>query len=474
MDAGDQPTFNGDRILVNKFVYDFRDPRRWEVIVFKFPGDAKMNYIKRLIGLPNETVRIYQGDIFIKPDGKEQFEIARKPPDLIPATLQDVYDNRYMPRDLVEDKWPFRWQAWPPGQAVAGGWVASAVPEGEHDIHQVFSIDGTASATQWIRYRHLVPTAEDWARMKQGPLSPADVAQVRPQLITDFYAYNTSTTSGQDRTLQPPRRGLHWVGDLMVEADVKVQKPQGQLLLDLVEGGKHFTATIDLASGQAGLSIEGFAEYTPQAATRVRGPGSYRLASANVNEQLLLWIDGHLIDFDAPTTFDASAVFGDRQQIRPRSTAEDIGDLAPVGIGAKAAAVEVNDLKIRRDTYYIADQSGGQPITDYDPNSPPMVNLSARTLANFLADPTAWDVFTHRRHIDLPIAADQFFVLGDNSPFSKDGRLWPLENFGHYVERQLLIGRAIFVYWPHSWNRIPGTPIPFPFFPNFADMRLVR
>ena len=66
MRADDRPTYNGDRILVNKFVYDVRDPRRWEVIVFKYPGDAKMNYIKRLIGLPNETVRIYQGDIFIK------------------------------------------------------------------------------------------------------------------------------------------------------------------------------------------------------------------------------------------------------------------------------------------------------------------------------------------------------------------------------------------------------------------------
>ena len=37
-----------------------------------------------------------------------------------------------------------------------------------------------------------------------------------------------------------------------------------------------------------------------------------------------------------------------------------------------------------------------------------------------------------------------------------------------------LIGKALCVYWPHSWNRIPGTPIPFPLFPNFMDMRLIR
>ena len=129
-----------------------------------------------------------------------------------------------MPSDLVEKKWPFRWQVWPAGEAAPGDWVASAVPEGDHDIHQVFRIDGTSAATEWIRYRHLVPAAEDWSRMEQGALSPTDVAQIRPQLITDFYAYNTSTTSDQDTTLQPPRRGLHWVGDLMVEADVVGQR----------------------------------------------------------------------------------------------------------------------------------------------------------------------------------------------------------------------------------------------------------
>ena len=45
---------------------------------------------------------------------------------------------------------------------------------------------------------------------------------------------------------------------------------------------------------------------------------------------------------------------------------------------------------------------------------------------------------------------------------------------GAYLERDLLIGKALCVYWPHSWNRVPGTPIPFPLFPNVEDMRIVR
>ena len=80
----DHQSFNGDRILVSKFNYEFSEPKRWDVIVFKFPGNAKQNYIKRLIGLPNETVWVRHGDIYIGPNLKgeeaaEVFQVARKP-----------------------------------------------------------------------------------------------------------------------------------------------------------------------------------------------------------------------------------------------------------------------------------------------------------------------------------------------------------------------------------------------------------
>src|SRR6187431_1110941 len=41
-------SFSGDRIIVGKFCYDLAEPKRWDVIVFKFPGSASTNYIKRL------------------------------------------------------------------------------------------------------------------------------------------------------------------------------------------------------------------------------------------------------------------------------------------------------------------------------------------------------------------------------------------------------------------------------------------
>jgi signal peptidase I len=113
-----EPSYNGDRILVAKFPYDFADPDRWDVVVFKYPGDAKTNFIKRLVGLPNETVRILRGNLYVKPDGAgdEDFKIARKPPEKVQAMLQEVYSSDYQAPDMEKAKWPARWQPWPAGE----------------------------------------------------------------------------------------------------------------------------------------------------------------------------------------------------------------------------------------------------------------------------------------------------------------------------------------------------------------------
>jgi len=55
----------GDRILVTKFTYRFRRPQRGEVIVFKYPENPKLAFIKRLIATENEQVEIKNGRVFI-------------------------------------------------------------------------------------------------------------------------------------------------------------------------------------------------------------------------------------------------------------------------------------------------------------------------------------------------------------------------------------------------------------------------
>jgi signal peptidase I len=152
-------------------------------------------------------------------------------------------------------------------------------------------------------------------------------------------------------------------------------------------------------------------------------------------------------------------------------------DLSPVGIGARGAALEVEHVKIFRDLYYIAVSGSLRGmITEYNPYSvipPSSAGQTYDDLAQFLSDPSQWSVFSRIPPISFPLAAGQYLMLGDNSARSKDSRLWDHE---YYVARDLLIGKALFIYWPHSWNKITvcGYDIPFPFFPNFGRMKLVR
>lgn len=75
-----QTLIEGDRILVNKFIYRFKEPTRGDIVVFKYPEDTKKDFIKRLIASDGETLRIKNGNIWV--DGK-----------LIdnPKVFQDIY-----------------------------------------------------------------------------------------------------------------------------------------------------------------------------------------------------------------------------------------------------------------------------------------------------------------------------------------------------------------------------------------------
>lgn len=65
------PTFqNSNYLIVDEITYDFSKPQRGDIIVFRYPGDPSIFYIKRIIGLPNETITIKNGNVtIIEPDG---------------------------------------------------------------------------------------------------------------------------------------------------------------------------------------------------------------------------------------------------------------------------------------------------------------------------------------------------------------------------------------------------------------------
>ena len=338
----DYPSYDGDRILVAKFPFELEDPKPWDVVVFKYPGNAVQNYIKRLVGLPGETIRIRDGDLWIhKPDMQPgEFKIARKPPQKILAMLQPVYDNDLAPAIEGDLRWPARWTA----------------DDGDKDAKWSENKDltsfesGGGKAESWIRYQHRVPTRQAWEDVAQagGPNKlgldqlgrdqwlqllhdhAPSAASVPPRLISDFAAYNTSRRDPDDTN------GIQWVGDLAVQFDLESRSSGGSVAAELVKGGRHFQCRFDLGAGTCELSIGGdepeARRFHPAAATPVKGVGRHTVMFSNVDDQLRLWVDGSLVKFgnDQGTENDTTTDF---DSVKLPDRVPKVDDLTPVSIG---------------------------------------------------------------------------------------------------------------------------------------------
>jgi signal peptidase I len=444
---------SGDRVLVSKFPYDngrfgaAGTPHRADVVVFKYPeapqkAQTPMNYIKRLWGLPGETVGIFNGDVYILPAGildypeerdpndpaiirkhprpedpkdlwkltytypddadamrlfhEGAFKIFRKSPDLIHAMRRLVYDNDHQPKDLVGKVKP-RWQA-------KDGWASN-----DENVPRVFRQKGTSGEQpQMLRYQHLIV---DRNRPQEGTADP------KPSLITNYMGYNTGELAG---------RGSHqvdtnWVGDLMIECTATVEAVEGDLFLELSKGGDRFQARFDLQKGTVSLSRLNSGQVHEVAAPvpAIAKSGTYKIGFANIDSRLTVWVDGKLPYQDANGGDDRKQggvdyppwipPMGDP----PGDPKNDPNNLEPASIGvARGAKLSVAHLQLWRDTYFVAAT-----------NNRPSDTTELKTMY---------------------VQPGHFLCLGDNSSESSDSRYWGL------VPQRLLLGRAVMVYWPLS------------------------
>lgn len=86
------PNFkSGDYLIIDEITYRFAEPSRGDVIVFKYPKDTTQKFIKRVIGLPNETVDTKDGQILITKPALSGAEGDGK---------TSVLNENYLPKDL--------------------------------------------------------------------------------------------------------------------------------------------------------------------------------------------------------------------------------------------------------------------------------------------------------------------------------------------------------------------------------------
>lgn len=473
----DEPNFQGDRIYVIKtplnipFLPALGTARlnRWDIAVFKLPEDPEVRYIKRMVGMPGEVVRILRGDIWVRPlkeDGP--FRRPLRPLKHQEAMQVVVDDDAHRPRALAADP---RWARW--ASKTPGDWVESK------DRRGVYTTSGTAPGWAEFRYRHVVPDPAQWAAVVQGQPLPHPP---RKTLITDFYSYNTEITNeaaSHPMLATKPWRQPHWVGDLTVSLTLDVPaERKGRVRVELVKAGVPNRCEIDLAADTVSL-WHGDRQVGPPVAAGVARAGRHQIRFANVDDRLTLYVDGRL-PFGDGVSFEA----GD-------AVAPTTADLDPVGIASQGAAVAVSDLVLTRDIYYTL-QPGRVDYDSLELDDPLPTDPVA--VFEWLADPSKFAAFGKLGPRDYAIAPGRYMMFGDNSPWSRDGRDWwrsdqmdpsrpgsGWDDSGREsweVPEALLVGKAFCVYWPHFkpvWPAIRfGRDLRLPALPNFGEMRWVR
>ena len=363
------PVTGGDRIFVLKCIYQFTEPKQWDVVVFKNPQEPQINYIKRMIARPGETLQIIDGDIYI--DGR----ISRKPPKIQQELWMPVYDNNYQPVNPNIKRFNGRTWQQPFKNTAGSNWNLSG------DNPTIFTLDSAPDNINTITY---------------------DTA-----IGNDFKA-----TYAYDNSGNFPAMPI--CSDLMVRFYADTDGSPATIGAEITKYHSSYKATVDLTGR---MTIEKIADgqIVELAGTEFDPAGSgdaVLFKFANVDHQLILEFGKEKLKYDLGTL--------------PQDAGQPASDSMPQASIFAAGKLKLSNIAIFRDIHYISSSSNGIRITQARDGQP----------------------FT--------LGADEFFVLGDNTPASADSRFWSRDGIGNNgtryrqgtVPRDYLVGKAFIVYWP--------------------------
>ncbi len=457
--------YSGDRILVLKYLYGLRDPNRFDVIVFKNPHNPLDNYIKRLIGLPGEQIALADGDVFVRtgtegqvPTGDDAqsraalwdakgWTIARKDPAVQRAVWQMVYDTALAPFPPTDAITP-----WNPSDTK--GWSMTT---------REYAFDG-AGQTGLVF---------DQTRRRSSRAIHGERA-LRWD-IDDYYPYDEPYYEGR-------MIGRFPVSDVRLRCGFKPATDSQSIGMNLSARGHEFkatigkgTATIAVRRPNAAAGIKGEWEtVVTQPAPALPGGAFSNLEFWHVDQSVQIWLNGaRIAEYDYNWTPAERLRYATGKPLvqlmqdqardpQGRNTLAEPGlyTACSVRFEFDGGPFTITRVGLDRDLHY-------QP-TSKGPGHGGLSGLGTSPYA------------------PLYLGPDQFFACGDNSPASLDGRLWdgvdpwvnelyppPGGNDSPHpragvIPRELLLGKAFFVYWPSL--KFEGDPVPVP---DIGRMRFI-
>lgn len=442
----------GDRIFVMKYLYSIFDPERFDVVVFKNPTEPQVNFIKRLIGLPGDQLALIDGDVWVrKPTPNDPinanawllpgWKVASKP-ELAQRTMwQPVFDSQFAPLGTVD------------GRLFEGPWRVPAEGNGLWKVagEQDYRFEGLGTSATHLFWDPTVP-------------------------IRDYYAYNEGNNN---------YNGKFSVGDLCLSMGIKPDTDAMSLSL-VAQARRHefkaefsgSTVSLKMRPAPAGPAIAGGSSSDPAWNTLSIVTLKAPLKAGVVTDVEFWHVDQTLQVF----------VDGKRLAIAEYEWSPNDRILNSMNMGEDwAAELERNPAALWAPNKY---QSSGARL-EFSGGSFTISRVALKRDTHY--QPTPYNDYKEVNGIRLPhskggqpalatapssvltLGPDEFFCCGDNSPASLDGRLWDspdpwvqvIDPKIGIVPRDLLIGKAFFVYFPApSWRGM--VPIP-----DFGRMRFI-
>jgi len=453
IDIADVPVNAGDQLLVHKNAFQFRPPRRWDVVVFRNPDKPTQAYVKRVVGFPGEQIQIRDGDLLVNG------VVQRKSLSRQEAMRLPVYDFDHRPE--LGPAWQSRWIPHSGWQADGSGFV----------LEDTSSEQTRRTSYRWLTYRHWIRSggthrtsvsvrpwpsgvgtqditgdtvhldATDGQITCRGVLSSAlrdrlmsiaqtptwreAVARLEEEShiapITDDYGHNVTN----------PARRHFIVPDLMFECRVVVQGGNGRLVVRMLDGQHVYDTIWDVRAGLFHLLVDG--NQRPVRTARCHPetlPEGVFLQMSTIDRQVVVAVNGDAL-LQYPVDPRRSAVTSNAPSYQnPRHALAE-----PVRVGGRSLAVQIDSLRLFRDVYYTAGDG--------------------------------------RRGVSEPyrLGADQYFFLGDNSPVSLDSRSWDNPD----VTRAMIIGRPLLLHLPSRPGKIQlGQYVAHIRIPDFSRIRYIH